>query len=551
MLIFTLFFAFCGCIASEDIIVNLPNGPLKGETFPEFYVFKGIPYAEPPIGAKRFEPVGLFRGTWNDVRDATEFEERCLQWREDVPQKLGGQEDCLFLNVYTSHLSDNLPVIVHFHGGGFMYGSGTFFSPEHMLHLHKIVFVTVNYRLGPLGFLSTEDDVVPGNMGLKDQVVALQWVKENIHLFGGDPNSVTLSGFSAGGASTHLHYLSPQSSGLFHRGISHSGCALNPWVLAENSREKTKFLANHLGCPTDNTKEMIECLKQKSGEDIVSAVQFYQPWVGQPFSPFGVVVEYSATDPFLAAHPEVLYKTDKVAKLPWIVGYTNADGLFPTIKFLEPTILEELGERWIELAPIVLDYNGTVSRTDLDDLSQRIYHYYLGTENLSRQTFDSLVKMATDRVFASGIGQCARLHGDIAPTYLFTYNFPGNFGITQLHFGIDAKMKGAAHGDDVFVLLRNRYDSRAEQTPEEKEMCRLLTEMYTSFMQDSQPKLGDVTFEEINSHGFASYLNINSPTNISMAIGTNIGEQTFWESLPIDESGIPKGTSRNTVKGEL
>lgn len=123
------------------------------------------------------------------------------------------------------------------------------------------------------GFLSTEDTVVPGNMGMKDQVMALKWVKDNIQYFGGNPNSITLVGMSAGGSSVHLHYMSPLSNGLFNRGFSMSGTALNPWVLAENSLQKAKQLASSLGCNMVTTREMIDCLRYRPARQIVQNVQ--------------------------------------------------------------------------------------------------------------------------------------------------------------------------------------------------------------------------------------------------------------------------------------
>ncbi|RZC39039.1 COesterase domain containing protein, partial [Asbolus verrucosus] len=112
---------------------------------------------------------------------------------------------------------------------------------------HDVIFVTFNYRLGIFGFLSTEDDVVPGNNGLKDQVLALKWVQENIASFGGNPGSVTLTGLSAGGSSVHLHYFSDMSKGLFHRGFSQSGVALNSFSLQEQPLSKAKILADAVG----------------------------------------------------------------------------------------------------------------------------------------------------------------------------------------------------------------------------------------------------------------------------------------------------------------
>ena len=121
--------------------------------------------------------------------------------------------------------------------------------------------------------MSTEDDIVPGNMGLKDQSMALRWVHDNIEFFGGDHQKITLVGSSAGGVSVHYHYFSPLSAGLFQNGISASGTVLNCWAQTENSLEKAKRLGVLMGCPTDSTKEMVKCLKSRPGRSIVQAVK--------------------------------------------------------------------------------------------------------------------------------------------------------------------------------------------------------------------------------------------------------------------------------------
>ena len=192
-----------------------------------------------------------------------------------------GDEDCLYLNVYAPLRRENksLPVMVSIHGGAFQYWNGESFLQPHYLVNEDIVVVGMNYRLGSLGFLSTEDEVVPGNMGLKDQSMALLWVKTHIQAFGGDPTKVTIVGLSAGAASVHYHYLSPMSAGLFQSGMSFSGTALDCWTQSENSREKAMRLAELMGCPMDDVKNMIECMRQRPAKDIVSAQTKFMVWI--------------------------------------------------------------------------------------------------------------------------------------------------------------------------------------------------------------------------------------------------------------------------------
>lgn len=211
-----------------------------------------------------------------------------------------GTEDCLYLNIYVPQVEgrngDLLPVIFFIHGGSFQYASGNMFGDKYLAD-RDVIFVTFNYRLGILGrflaefffssdtvlfyptkinlshpgFLSTEDEVLPGNLGLKDQNLALIWISDSIGEFGGDNRRLVLAGFSAGSSSIQYHYLSPMSRGLFSGSIAMSGTALNPWAMAHDSRKNAIKLANMFDCPTDNSWLMIECLKKVPTKELVLA----------------------------------------------------------------------------------------------------------------------------------------------------------------------------------------------------------------------------------------------------------------------------------------
>ncbi|KAF2889533.1 hypothetical protein ILUMI_16640, partial [Ignelater luminosus] len=140
----------------------------------------------------------------------------CMQYTLSQPiRDVVGTEDCLYVNVYvprdTITGKEDLDVVIHIHGGGYTVGDPKSFAAADYMVDREIVFVSITYRVGVLGFLSTQDSVQPGNAGLKDQVLAMKWVKNNIKSFGGNPNSITLTGASAGGGAVHLHYLSPLS----------------------------------------------------------------------------------------------------------------------------------------------------------------------------------------------------------------------------------------------------------------------------------------------------------------------------------------------------
>lgn len=218
-------------------IVEIESGKIIGNRVDNYFEYLGVPYAEPPVGKLRFASPEKYSQKWENVKEFKNFSDVCAQY-DHFGYQYHGKEDCLTLNVFVpqSVLNSNIlvPVVLYIHGGAFMFGGGWLYGPKFLMRSENVILVTINYRLGVLGFLSTEDEVIPGNFGLKDQVEALRWVQDNIGAFRGDPAKVTLSGFSAGGASVHLHYMSQISEGLFANGISHSGVAINPWCVCNS-----------------------------------------------------------------------------------------------------------------------------------------------------------------------------------------------------------------------------------------------------------------------------------------------------------------------------
>ncbi|XP_065203589.1 carboxylic ester hydrolase-like [Planococcus citri] len=194
---------------TAEVLVSTKLGDIRGTTGlsrdgKRFNAFLGVPYAEPPIGDLRLENPKPAK-SWNQTLDATSYPPICPQL--DTTGFIG-QEDCLYLNIYTPQTTNNhtkLPVWLFIYGGRRMFGHCLpyKYGPEYIMD-KRVIFVTLNYRIGPMGFLSTEDSAIPGNFGLKDQRIALQWIQENINAFGGDPTNVTLNGGSSGAADVYF-----------------------------------------------------------------------------------------------------------------------------------------------------------------------------------------------------------------------------------------------------------------------------------------------------------------------------------------------------------
>lgn len=245
-------------------------------------------------------------------------------------------EDCLRLNVYSKNISKSAlkSVIVFIHSGNFYEGSGRSdqFGPQYMMR-RDIVLVTMNYRLGVLGFLSTGTPEAPGNNGLKDQVVALRWVKSNIQSFGGDPNSITLMGHGAGGMSVTLHMVSPMSRGLFHKVIALSGAATAHWKLPENQIDLAEKQAHVLNCPFYTSELILHCLKQRNSADIGNSMtMMFEYGIGNPIIMWKPVIESDfGQERFLVEDPTESFRKGNFAKVPIIAGTTQYELLHSAI----------------------------------------------------------------------------------------------------------------------------------------------------------------------------------------------------------------------------
>ncbi|WP_306895309.1 carboxylesterase/lipase family protein [Agromyces albus] len=269
----TLTTAAAGTAASDAPIVQTANGPVRGLATPAGVEFRGIPYAAPPTGELRWtapQPVT----PWSDTREATVFSPVCPQ---GPPSPWGQNEDCLYLNV-TAPAADAtsvsaLPVIVYIHGGGFSYGEGADYDPAKLASEGAVV-VTVNYRIGLLGFLAhpafaESPDGATGNFGYQDQQAALQWVQQNIEQFGGNAQNVTIVGHSAGGLSVLAQLASPGAKGLFHRAVIQAGAfALEQQSLA-TAEQAGQASAIALGCADQSA----ECLRNVPVDALVANAQ--------------------------------------------------------------------------------------------------------------------------------------------------------------------------------------------------------------------------------------------------------------------------------------
>jgi len=384
-------------------------------------VYLGIPFAKPPVGDLRFaapQPPS----SWNLVRDALKFSPVC-------PQNSGyytESEDCLYLDVYSPAANSNtkLPVMVWIHGGCLEAGAGQEYDGS-ILAQNGVVVVTVNYRLGALGFLSTDDNVAAGNWGLLDNIMALQWVRDNIEAFGGDRNRITIFGQSSGGNSVSLLLYSPLAKGLFHGAISQSGTCESHWGVYRspyNPRDSAEQLADSLGCSKISSLAMIECLRSKTWQRIASqTVSVPEDWCQWTPNVDGSV---------LTDNPSTLMAKGDFNRVPFMVGNVK-DEFWYSPKTMSKDVFDS---RLRTVVDAMFSYTGNTDEA-FDAIE---YEYTDSTDpDNTEEIRNQWAAMYTDYDYAAPADRQAKGHSTLVyNTYVYAFNYRAQFAPSLPHVGV-------------------------------------------------------------------------------------------------------------------
>ncbi|KAK4880585.1 hypothetical protein RN001_008731 [Aquatica leii] len=526
--------------------VNTQEGMVTGkldvaESNRTFYSFTGIPYAAPPIGSLRFEsPVRA--KSWDSVFDATRSHPECVQFLIlDDSISVVGDEDCLYLNIYTPQLSVSqknlLPVLFYIHGGAFVEGSGRkeLWGPK-LLLTKDIVLVLFNYRLGAFGFLSTGDAAQPGNLGLKDQAFALQWVKNNIGSFGGNPEKITVMGQSAGGFSAHMHMFSPLTKNFIKGVIAQSGTALNPWGLVPIPvvKSRTKILANGLGCVNNvDTASMINCLKTKPVMDIMDAIKPMMESRNVDIIVFRPVVESDCNKAFLCQHPIELIKSGNMADVPFLCGVTAQDGALISGPILvKDTLVSSYNNHFDDFMKYSLFYADLMPLETFKKISKAIRHFYLQDNLIGNSTITEFTNIFTDACFLHPAQESVSLHANYSKhsvyNYLYAYNGTETFG--QRYYGNEHDF-GVIHGDELFYLFdRSVLYPNYKLTRRDKKMSDFLITLWTNFVYYGNPTPNDHSWKPFKCNEENYYIIDGSYKN-EVDEGLEKERVDFWKNL--------------------
>jgi len=522
----------------DSQLVETPYGPVLGSmrntsTSTAYFSFQGIPFAAPPIGPLRLLPPHL-PSPWISPLDLTgDSNVMCPQLSETVSGDLLGQEDCLYINVYTPAVQEgeleaaSLPVLVWLYGGGFITGTGrmTEYGPDKWLD-QGIVVVTVNYRSYALGFLSLGTPSVPGNQGLLDQLEALRLVQASISNFGGDPSQVTLMGQSAGSSSTLYHLMSPRSVGLFRRVIAQSGSNFSPSLHSITGAQASRFGAESaiaMGCLLGG-EARLECLQGLSMEKFVRL----SPVLGVNLKP-NEDIDY-AEDPFLPMSPmEALRTGNYQTDLPVLVGSNEDDGLIlTTVLKTDPSLYLLYRNLWSVIAPGIL-FHIPVEETTLEASrkASELADFYLGgTSNIVPDNFDLITDMFTD-AFVTYAVECfveyAQLTQDV---YQYRYVHQGQYGINP-DDGIPKL--GVNHGDELYLQWDPVFSNHHDLNPEDTAMAEIIITVWSSFIKTGVPQMAGVNWTP-SSPDKREYLMLNITSRMERSQDYQAKMQ-FWKQL--------------------
>lgn len=527
----------------QPLLVCTSYGSLQGKWMTsrsgrEFGAFLGIPYATGPTGKLRFLPPTPPQ-KWEGVRDATKEGNVCIQ------RGLNGSEDCLYLNVFTHNTLREkqrseiiaVPVMVFIHGGGFYRGSSdlSMTGPEYLMD-RDIVLVTIQYRLGVFGFLSTEDTVVPGNMGLKDQVRALQWVQESIHIFGGDRSKVTIFGNSAGSSSVHLHMLSPVSKDLFARAISESGTGQSAFAMIDRniSRNFTLILAQNLHCNTTLSHEILQCLQNT---DSAVVQEEYRKLQDEKYVfnrvMFRPVVEEPTEHAFITSSP-----LNTTSNKPWLVGLNDNEGLFKINTTSFSKINNVIHSNFSQFGPAIMFFEDSCSNPA--KTAEMIYNYYFKNATSTNETIQALEQVISDSWFIWPTMQAIENHDGVLYCYLFQHR--GEHSLTDVLGG--PRGSGVSHGDELQYLFSQKKIFPGTLNEIDTNISKLLINLWVNFAEKANPTphpifnnpqdhFGDKVVWEPSINKTDPKFFLIQTDKLSMKNNIFSERMSFWRYLPI------------------
>lgn len=550
----------------DPLIITTKKGRIRGTTLiassgKKVDAFFGIPYAQKPIGHLRFRHPRPAE-KWDGILNTTTLPNSCVQILDTVFGDFPGatmwnpntqlSEDCLYVNVVLPKpRPTNAAVMVWIFGGGFYSGSATLdvYDPKTIVSEENIIFVSMQYRVASLGFLYFGTSDVPGNTGLFDQTMALQWVRDNIAAFGGNPDNVTLFGESAGAVSVSMHLLSPLSRHLFNQAIMQSGSPTAPWAIIsrEESIMRGLRLAEAVGCPHDheNMQAVIDCLIQVDPHKLVNS-----EWgtLGICEFPFVPVIDGS----FLDETPQRSLITNSFKKANILMGSNTEEGFYFIIYYLTEKFRidgkEDVKISREEFVRSVTELNPYVNQIARQAI---IYEYtdwlHPDDPNINRDAIDKIVG---DYQFTCNVNEFAGRYAETGNSvYMYYYKHRSQNNPWP-------RWTGVMHADEINYVFGEPLDSTKGYTKEEIHLSKRMMRYWANFAKTGDPNMGDdgswtEAFWPQHTSTNKEYLTLNTNTT-DVGYGIRTRQCAFWKKyLPqlLAATAKLEMTSKETCSG--
>jgi len=446
------------CIAQPNKPVKIKHGLVQGTLENGLMVYKGIPFAAPPVGDLRWRAPQPLKN-WEGVLQANKFAPAPMQGGNPPS---GKSEDCLYLNVWTPAKSakEKLPVLVWIYGGGFSFGSTSepVYTGEALAN-KGVVFVSIAYRVGQLGFLAHPDlssespNHISGNYGLLDMIAGLEWIKKNIAAFGGDPNKVTIFGESAGGIAVSMLCASPLAKGLFTGAISQSGGSFGPTrpttYPGENMKSLKQAEIDGVGFAKKAHASSITELRKMNADSLPSG--------------FGLPGGWPIVDGYVIPDDQYkLYESGKYNDIPILVGYNSDEGASFSREKKPEEFIKGVKARYGKFA---------------DDL---IKAYPVDSNSVPKTARD----LARDAAFGWQTWIWARLQSQTGKSKVFYYYFDQHpdYPKDSPKYGF-----GSPHGQDVAYVFKHLDVSKPETTKTDLEISEAMATYWTNFAKFGDP----------------------------------------------------------------
>lgn len=461
-----------------------------------------------------------------------------------MTKAISGSEDCLYLNVYapkTANKNKPLPVLVFIHGGSYRTGSAdpAVFGPDYFMDTQEVVVVVIQYRLGVFGFLASGDRNCKGNFGLKDQQMALYWVRKNIRAFGGDSHRITIMGQSAGASFVQYHMVSSRSNGLFHKAIMSSGSVYAFWAIHKDPEALFRQYAAIAKIPlagSVDTEEIVDVLRRTPAADLIKfqdEIYIYHAMLGN----FLPVIEGDWRGAFVQEDPKYLWESCSYEQRPFLIGVNGYDqgawdDLYQNVTLRE-AFLASPEYNILTVADVPLTASGP------------IIDYYLDGQPTAENA-EKYIQYLVDTAMRYPLYRTVRDYtqcGNVKkrPVDLYLFNFTSSFSLSGVTnpFPIDLT-RGASHVDDLLYLFRFKsLDPVFKRGAAENDMKDYYVRYMVNYMKQGvkySEKLRRCSIEYMDE-GFCDYLSIQREDDeVAVSVSNHFDLEMVKVLKQVDES---------------